>query len=390
MIKMSLAFFERELSSVEIKERNYNWVRVIQQIFISQKSKISAELINEVVTKLNIYAQVTTNLVLKHIAEDIITKYHGEISAKPPGITYLPGPNFQLKPYPIWYFVENQQNEFLEKEWLEEIIGKPVEFLPNGFAQTPGGQKVNFLLIQKFGGVQKVITEKLDALLAENKPAVLIHLSDEYLDDDLTIYSHPAVKLILRNYVRANVPNPDKVITFPLGYVKNRSLKGKFKKLADRSLVWSFAGSVDKPTRIDMLQTMSAVEPNLMKLLPTWKHPLPEDAAEYMKTLAETKFVPCVPGQNFETYRLYEALEAGCIPVCVGNEKNEHDCYNKLIGDKAILIVKDWQSAKAMIQQMSNNSEALNQIQDNLTKYWTNHKANVTAHIFAALERIST
>jgi hypothetical protein len=42
-----------------------------------------------------------------------------------------------------------------------------------------------------------------------------------------------------------------------------------------------------------------------------------------------------------------------------------------------------------MIQQMSNNSEALNQIQENLTNYWTNHKANVTAHIFAALERIS-
>ena len=390
MTQMSLAFFEKELSNNEIKERNYNWIRVIQQIFISQKSKMSPELINDVVTKLTIYSKVTTNLVLQHIAEDIITKYNGEISAKPPGITYLPSPNFQLKPFPIWYFVENQQNEFLEKEWLEEIIGKPVEFLPNGFSATPGGQKVNFLLVQKFGGVQKVITEKLDSLLAENKPAVLIHLSDEYLDDDLTIYGHPAVKLVLRNYVRANISHNEKVITLPLGYVKNRSLKGKFKKLADRNLVWSFAGSVDKPTRIDMLQTMSAVEPNSMKLLPTWKHPLPEDAAEYMKTLAETKFIPCPPGQNFETYRLYEALEAGCIPVCVGNEKNEHDCYNKLIGDKAILIVKDWPSAKAMIQQINNSPEALNQIQDNLTKYWTNHKANVTAHILAALERIST
>jgi hypothetical protein len=138
-----------------------------------------------------------------------------------------------------------------------------------------------------------------------------------------------------------------------------------------------------------MLQTMSALEPNLMKLLPTWKQPQPEDAAEYLKSLSDSKFIPCVPGQNYETYRLYEALEAGCIPICVGNEKNEHDCYNKLIGDKAILIVNDWASARLMIQQLNENPDALNQIQENLTKYWTNHKANITAHILAALERIS-
>jgi hypothetical protein len=345
---------------------------------------------NDVVTKLTMYASTTPNVVLKHIAEDIITKYVGEITARPPAITYLPNQNFQRKPYPIWYFVANQQNDFLEKEWLEEIIGKPVEFVPYGSSELPDGQMVNFLLIQKFAGIQDLLLEKLNALAAQNKPAVLIHLSDEHIDDNLSIYDHPAVKLVLRNYVRNNISNVEKIITIPLGYVNNRSLKGAFKKLADRSLVWSFAGSVDKPTRIEMLQIMATVEPNSMKLLPTWKHPKVEEADDYMKILAESKFIPCPPGQNFETYRLYEALEAGCIPICVGNEKNEHDCYNKLIGDKSILIVKDWTSAKLMIEQISNNTEALNQIQDNLMNYWTNHKANITAHILAALEKIST
>ena len=389
MTTMSLAFFERELSGMEIKERNYNWTRVIQQVLISQKSKMTLELIKEVVTKLSIYIKVTKNEVLRFIAQDIITRFEGEIAAKPPGIAFLPNPNFQLKPYPIWYFIENQQNYFLEKEWLEEIIGKPVEFLPYGFENTPGAQNINFLLVQRYSDTQKLLTEKLDALAAENKPAVIIHLSDEYLNENISFYEHPAVKLVIRNYIRADIPNPEKVITIPLGYVKNRSLKGNYKKLSDRPLIWSFAGSVDKPTRIDMLQTMSALEPNLMKLLPTWKQPQPEDAAEYLKSLSDSKFIPCVPGQNYETYRLYEALEAGCIPICVGNEKNEHDCYNKLIGDKAILIVNDWASARLMIQQLNENPDALNQIQENLTKYWTNHKANITAHILAALERIS-
>ena len=126
-----------------------------------------------------------------------------------------------------------------------------------------------------------------------------------------------------------------------------------------------------------------------MKLLPTWKHPLPEEADEYMKILEDTKFIPCPKGQNYETYRLYEALEAGCIPICVGDPNNEHECYNKLIGDNSILISKDWLSVKSMIQQINNNPEALNQIQENLTKYWMTHKVNITAHILAALERIS-
>jgi hypothetical protein len=42
-----------------------------------------------------------------------------------------------------------------------------------------------------------------------------------------------------------------------------------------------------------------------------------------------------------------------------------------------------------MIQQINTNPEALNQIQENLTKYWNSHKVNITAHILAALERIS-
>ena len=389
MVKAGLTFFEREFSMIEIKERNYNWLRVIQQVFISQKNKMTIEMINEIIQKLGVYASVTNNIVLKKIAEEIVLKYNEDIIARPPAVAFYPSPNFQLKPYPIWYFTTDQQNKFLEREWLEEIIGKPVEFMAYGQPEIAMLQKVNFLLIQKWFPVQQMVIEKLDALQKENKPAVLIHLSDEQCNDDLSIYDHPAVKLVIRNYIRKDAPSSNKIITIPLGYVKNRSLKGKFKKLSDRKLTWSFAGSVDKPSRVEMLQTLSEIEPNLMKLLPTWKQPQPEEADEYIKSLEDSKFIPCARGQNYETFRLYEALEAGCIPICIGEPSGEHDCYNKLIGDKAILIVQDWSTAKSMIQQLNNNPQALNQIQDNLVKYWINHKANITAHMLAALERIA-
>jgi GR25 family glycosyltransferase involved in LPS biosynthesis len=389
MIQMGLHFFEKEFSAIEIKERDYNWLRVIQQVFISQQNKISNSLITEVIQKLTIYATVTSNIILKKIAEEIIFKYNEDIIARPPAVAFYPSINFQKKPYPIWYFSNNQQNKFLEREWLEEIIGKPVEFMAHGTKEIPISQKVSFLLLQKWESVQDMVLEKLNDLHANKRPAVLIHLSDEHCNDDISIYNHPAVNLVIRNYVRPDAPVSNKIITIPLGYVKNRSLKGKYRKLSNRKLIWSFAGSVDKPSRVEMLQTLSVIEPNLMKLLPTWKQPQPEEADEYLKSLEDTRFIPCARGQNFETYRLYEALEAGCIPICIGDPNNEHDCYNKLIGDRAILIVQDWSAVKSMIQQLNNNPQGLDQIQENLVKYWTNHKANITAHILAALERIA-
>jgi GR25 family glycosyltransferase involved in LPS biosynthesis len=389
MTDLCLAFFEKELSVTVLSERNFNWIRVIQQVLLSQKNKMSNELIMNVITKLSIYSKVTTNIVLRKITEEIIEKYNGDITARPPGVPYYPSPNFTVKPYSVWYFVPNQQNVFLEREWLEEIIGRPLEYYAYGSSDTYPSQPIHFLLLQKWQGVETMVTEKLNALAAANLSAVLIHLSDETLNDPVEIYNHPAVKLVIRNYVRKDIPPSDKIITIPLGYVKSRSLKGKFKKLAERTLAWSFAGSVDKPTRIEMLQTLSSIEPNSMKLLPTWKQPQPEEAEEYMKVLGDSKFIPCPKGQNYETYRLYEALESGCIPICIGDINNEHECYNKLIGDNAVLISQDWTSVKSMIQQICNNPEALNQIQENLSNYWTTHKINITAHIVAALERIS-
>ena len=61
MTGMCLSFFEKELSATEVKERNYNWIRVIQQVLISQRNKMTNELLSEVITKLSIYIKITSN-----------------------------------------------------------------------------------------------------------------------------------------------------------------------------------------------------------------------------------------------------------------------------------------------------------------------------------------
>jgi hypothetical protein len=193
--------------------------------------------------------------------------------------------------------------------------------------------------------------------------------------------------LVIRNYIR-EIKSSKKVITIPLGYVNDRSLKSNYKKLSERKYTWSFAGSVDKVGRAEMLQKLSIIESNKLKLLQTWSAPTKAEAEEYTNMLNESKFIPCPKGVNYETFRVYEALEAGCIPICIGTESEEHKVYEHLIGNGVILMAQDWTAAANIINQINSNTHVLDQLQENLTKYWITRKINIKSSILAAMNEI--
>ena len=47
--------------------------------------------------------------------------------------------------------------------------------------------------------------------------------------------------------------------------------------------------------------------------------------ANHLDMLLETVFALCPRGNNFETFRFYEALESGAIPVVVKGSSLEYD-----------------------------------------------------------------
>jgi len=388
VIEMSISFFERHLQMEKVEEKDYNWARVIQQILISQRTRMTEEQRFKVVSTLaNLKNTNMANPILKAVIDELIEKTGDKMFGGPPGVFMYPRPNAVKRSHPVWYFVPNQHNVFLEREWIEELISRPLDFMAHGEKESPTADPIQFVLIQKCDPVKEMVVERLNEIAATKKTAVLIHLSDERCDDSLELYDHPAVKLILRNYIREDIKTTKPVITIPLGYVSGRSAHGVFKKTSERKYIWSFAGSVDKPGRLDLLHELNSLTPNAIKVLPTWEHPKPEEAKEYMDMMLESRFIPCPKGQNYETFRLYEALEAGAIPVCVADSGNEHECYNTLVGGSSILTTPNWASVKAMLEQNLSN-EVLDQLQDNLTKYWMQHKLNITSKILSGLQTI--
>ena len=62
--------------------------------------------------------------------------------------------------------------------------------------------------------------------------------------------------------------------------------------------------------------------------------------------LSKTEFVPCPNGFfHPETYRLYEALECGCIPIV----ENAFKYYDRVCPDNPFIKVDKWEEAKIVV-----------------------------------------
>ena len=196
--------------------------------------------------------------------------------------------------------------DLYEKRWLEEILGSKIKFVTYE-CQT---DKYAWYLVQRphleqwtkmFQGFEKL-----------NVPFNVLHMSDEFCRDDVSFYSYSMCNSVIRNYLRGDVYGMKNVLTIPLGY-HHKSKTGQ-KSFQDRTLTWSFHGT-DWFGRSAALSTLERCVPYSCHLQPDWNHPTMTREEMYVQTLGNSKFCPILRGNNVETFRFYEALEAGCLPV---------------------------------------------------------------------------
>lgn len=206
------------------------------------------------------------------------------------------------------YYISNDAQPFglYEKSWLEDILQVRLDFkqLPHKKTDFPAN---TWFLVQR--PYLKIFNELFRSLEA---PFQVLHISDEFCTDDISFYHLPHCKKVIRNYMRDDVANLPEVYTIPLGY-HYRSMD-KQKTWDERELLWSFHGTnwFDRSTQLEPLK---AFEPHSCHLQPSWNHVTATKEKPYVSLLGNTKFCPILKGQNVETFRLYEALEAGALPI---------------------------------------------------------------------------
>ncbi len=176
------------------------------------------------------------------------------------------------------------------------------------------------------------------------------------------------------------------VLAFPLGYMQGfwnqRSLKPSLVS-SERKYTWSFAGQIEKSTRREMILHMKKI-PNF-KIHETGSFRGSDGLAidSYRDILLNTVFVPCPRGfWNLDSFRVYEALESGCIPIV---EKAPIDYFTQFYGVHPFLSVSSWEEAEPLIEALQSDPECLERKRVECVEWWLKYKAKMKKEMASAI-----
>jgi hypothetical protein len=231
--------------------------------------------------------------------------------------------------------------------------------------------------------------EKLTPLLTAygqlKIPFGVIQLSDEELHYSNMDYQ--SASFILKNYWSPFLEKRDKrVIFFPLGYKRNfwQGFHGEVKPAAQRAYNWSFAGNIARPQRLKMAKYMGFIERYFFYRADGFnsKHAL--TTAQYRDLLLDSTFSPCPVGNSsFDSFRVYESLEAGSIPIVQSTHKGDY--FTHLLGPHPLLIVEDWQEAPALVHKLLENPIDLENKRLQCSAFWKKKKKDLKSQIKAVV-----
>jgi GR25 family glycosyltransferase involved in LPS biosynthesis len=273
-------------------------------------------------------------------------------------------------------------NTLYESKWLQDLF-QTVTFNVELVSETDTfntGDDLNVLIIKTKWQEQLRWLERLRCVHSFK----LIHLSDEYGNDPIHMYSWPEVTGVLRFYCRSDLPNDPKILVVPLGYhwqyKGNRDVPHlSTPNLPFRENTWSFAGT-DWLNRSNDLEVLRAIQPHYLKYFADWKDPNQLKEEEYISLLLNTKFIPCPRGQNVETYRFYEALDCGCIPLFIDSpEINEWlQVFNNEI---PFLKLPSWEYTVGLLHHFQENVEQMEKYRTNILIAWAKYKIGLKERV---------
>ena len=166
-------------------------------------------------------------------------------------------------------------------------------------------------------------------------------------------------------YPRTSIPCSEKVYTIPLGPYR-RALQDP--SSVNPTLLWAFFGTGWKQ-REELLSPFKAMQPYKATFFKDWMDASQLSAEEYVRTCQSAVCMPCPGGQNPETFRFWEALEFGCIPIYV-RCPNDGAFYAFISKKLPIISFTTWEQAAGFIQSLLKNTSSLVQYRKTILEKW--------------------
>lgn len=171
--------------------------------------------------------------------------------------------------------------------------------------------KTGFAVVIIHGGHLRHQVEEVNQSIAQLQAVICIGIGDEEYDFPYHELRHRNMKL----WVATPIPGKSHADRYTLvGYPCDAREELNKALGAPKIYDWFFAGQITHNRRYECVKTLKNY-PN-GKLLETQQFysGMPHD--EYFRTMIQSKIIPCPSGPVCsDTFRLAEALEAGCIPI---------------------------------------------------------------------------
>lgn len=207
-------------------------------------------------------------------------------------------------------------------------------------------------------------------------PFAAIHLSDECLSDDYTFYTYSQCKFVFRNYYHPHASRMPNVVTFGLGYKKDFATLPVGDCHPDY-YHWCFAGNIHDTSRVRSFMPFTILQPYRINFTTSGFNASNSlSLVEYKKWLIESKFCLCPIGQsNIDTFRLYEALECGSIPVVLSKTSLQDytpSYWHALFDEYAIpfIMAPSMQECCSIIKSLIDDIDTFYKKKEEVNQFW--------------------
>ena len=182
----------------------------------------------------------------------------------------------------------------------------------------------------------------------------------------------------------ADVFNTKYVMKLPLGYLPGTARGARpIEPATARKYLWSFVGQLSKSSRPDMAKALLPVEPHflfstdatpgLIFLNQIDGKPRRLSFSDTAQVLQQSAFAPCPMGNvHAECFRVYEALEAGSIPIL--EKRMTLDYFRDLLGPHPMPTFRSWDQAREMIRGMLRDASKIDALQNECIDWWASYK----------------
>ena len=220
---------------------------------------------------------------------------------------------------------------------------------------------------------QQHLRQQRLAALASAGPLLLLHLSDEEgLDGDQLYPLLPPGTSVWRNFGYPRFDPAAGIRCFPIG--PRREFLGiqPHRPASDRSSPWAFMGTLWASGSRTLAVSL------FLRSLPSGQFyggrhfgvgiPL----EQYRQHLLDSVFALCPEGdRHFDTFRLYESLQMGCLPLVVERQQQARS----LLGQAFPLPIFDsWPQALAYAQSHLGQPARLTAMQHQVHSWWSAYK----------------